>query len=193
MIKIEIFSKKYNSKLQKFLIRELKKIKDDSLIFSFSKEILLNYFFFIFKMGGIVFLITQNKKIYGCMVLEKSSKNTFSFLKKNSFAIVKNLIFSKHLSDKIILAKLVFNWFFFKENRTNYNNNIVIIAIKKRLRRKKFGSKLIRALKTKIKNKIHVMTDVNNLGAQKFYLKNGFIKKRKINYGLRKLIVFYIK
>ena len=193
MIKIETFSKKHYLKLQKFLITELKKVKDDSLIFSFSKKILLNYFYFILKMGGIVFLITHNKKIYGCMVLEKSSKNTLSFFKKNSFVIIKNLIFSKYLSDKIIFTKLFFNWIFFKDNRINYINNIIIIAVKKQLRRKKFGSKLIKILKSKVKNKIHVMTDKNNIAAQKFYLKNGFIKKKEINYGLRKLIVFCYK
>ena len=193
MIKIETFSKKHYSKIKTFLITELKNVKKDSLIFSLSNKLMLDYFYFVLKKGGYIFLITNKKKIYGCLILEKSSKNTLGFLKKNSFAIIKYLIWSKYLSDKIILAKLFFNWIFFKEYKTNYINNIIIIAVKKHLRGRKYGSKLIQILKNKIKNKIHVMTDKSNINAQSFYIKNSFIKKNEINYGLRKLIVFCYK
>ena len=190
MIKIEAFSKKHNLKIKKFLVTELKKVKKDSLIFSLSNNLMLEYFYFILKQGGHILLITSKKKIYGCLIFEKSSKNTISFLRKNSFAIIKCLILSKYLSDKIILTKLFFNWFFFQEKRNNYINNIIVIAVKKQIRGQNYGSKLIKILKKKIKKKIHVMTDKSNLNAQNFYIKNSFIKKREIKYGLRKLIVF---
>ncbi len=193
MIKIQTFSEEHFPKIQKFLITELKQIKTDSLIFSLSKKLMLNYFYFILKMGGLVLLITDKKKIYGCLILEKSSKNTLKFLKKNSLEIVRYLILSKYLSDKVLVAKIFFNWIFFKENKKNYKNNIIVIAVKKQLRGKKFGSKLIQIVKRKLKDKIHVMTDSNNIHAQRFYLKNSFIKKEKIKYGLRKLVIFYLK
>ena len=190
MIKIETFSKKHNLKIKKFLLTELKKVKKDSLIFSFSNNLMLKYFYYILEKGGHILLITNKKKIYGCLILEKTSKNTLGFLKKNSFEIVKCLILSKNLSDKIILIRLFFNWIFFQKKINSYINNIIVIAVKKELRSQNYGSQLIKILKKKIKKKIHVTTDKSNIRAQKFYIKNSFIKKREIRYGLRKLIVF---
>ena len=193
MFRIEIFSQKHFTRINKKFLNELKQIKPDSLLFSFSKKLILKYFKYLSKKDGIIIFITKNKKIYGCLIFEKSTEDTLNFLKNNSILIFKNLLFSKYLTDKIILINIVVNWIFFNKPDSLYRNNIIIIAVKKEMRGNQIGTKLISFLKKKIKEKIYVMAYANNILAHKFYIKNNFKLKKNIKYGLRKLKVYCYK
>ena len=193
MFKIEIFSQKHFSKVNKKFLNELKQIKPDSLLFSFSRQLILKYFKYLLKKDGIIIFITKNKKIYGCLIFEKSTKDTLDFLKKNSILILKNLLFSKYFTDKIILINIVVNWIFFNKQVSSYKNNIIIIAVKKKMRGNQIGTKLILFLKKNIKQRIYVMAYASNILAHKFYIKNNFKLEKNIKYGLRKLKVYYYK
>jgi ribosomal protein S18 acetylase RimI-like enzyme len=193
MFIIENFSQKHFHKINNFFLKEIKKIKPDSLLFSFSKKLFLKYFKYLLKKDGLILLIKKDKKVYGCLIFEKCTGDTINFLNDNSISILKNLFFSRYLIDKIILINIIFNRVFFNKKISLYKNNIIIIAVKNEVIGQGIGTKLILFLKKKVKSKIHVMTDVNNIQAQKFYIKNNFKIKKNIRYGLRKLKVYCYK
>jgi ribosomal protein S18 acetylase RimI-like enzyme len=186
-----IIKKLKNSKIGINLFNELKKIKPDSLICSFSHILVEKYFDYLKKNQGIIVSAFKFNKIIGILIFEKSSKNTLDFLANNKLKIFLNLFFSKDLLDKKKLFSLIFNFFFFKKHSKFFKNNIVLFAINKRFRGKHIGKKMVSYLRTKVKEKIYVMTDNCNYSAKYFYKKNNFIFLNNIKYGKRLLSVFY--
>ena len=78
-----ILWKDFNFKDDSFY-KEIKNIKDSSLICSFSTNLQKNFFKTITQKGGKVLLALKNAKIVGLLVMEKENSHTLYFLKKKS-------------------------------------------------------------------------------------------------------------
>jgi ribosomal protein S18 acetylase RimI-like enzyme len=102
-----------------------------------------------------------------------------------------SLLFEINLQSKIIILKYLLNFFFLKE--INLENQIVLVAVKKKNRNLGVGSMLIKCLRKKKYKKIYVSSDLSNNKAHNFYLKNGFNYFKVMKLGLRKIKVFECK
>ena len=177
--------------LNLIFFEKIKKIKDTSLICSLRGSLLIEYFDFIKSQNGTVLIGLNKNKIIGLLIFEKKKNTSIIFFKKNLFKIGLKLFFSKFISDKIILLKFFINFFFLKKNQmTGFNNQIIFLAIDKKLIGQGFGRKFIDKIKKKTNKDIYVLVETANTKAQHFYMKNNFLLHSNILHGLNKIKVF---
>jgi|TARA_B100001964_G_C14095569_1_gene536856 ribosomal protein S18 acetylase RimI-like enzyme len=192
MIKVTTWQKILKDTKKK-ISKNFKYIKDDSLICSFSENLLKNFFDVVVKKNGKVLIAYKKSKIVGLLVMENKSIDSISFFKRNILNISLNLLFSKNMSDKKILLRYFFNFLFMKKDNVIIKNNIILVAVVPSERGKNIGKKLIKKLIKLVNSNLFVSTDSDNFRAQNFYKKNKFKYFKQIYYGIRKLYLYKLK
>lgn len=174
----------------KDLFYHFSKVKPDSIVCRMPVSIIPNYFGKILNDGGKIIVAEYKNAPVGFLVYVRDNNLSINFLRENKFKIVGSLLLSNRLTDKVLIFSNIVNsiLMYGKSLPSDFSNEISLISVSSKFTGNGIGKKLLKYLLSFKLPIVRVKTPLNNAGALRFYLRNGFTKYGIIKVGLSKFI-----